>query len=303
MTKQDNPELTAFRQKIDAIDDQIVALLADRSQVVKQVGALKDKTTPGQCAIRPGREADMLRRIMDKCSNNGFPPAAAAAIWRMLISASTSLEAPLKLSVFAPDNDPVLYWLAREYFGPFTPVVAQPHVKRVIGDVMDGTASVGIIPAIRSDDSSNWWTHLIQSGANTPKIFAHIPFVYHDAPGKNVPSALAIARIAPEASSDDVSILMIETDHNVSQHKLQQAFTSAKLDARWINIAMLSTATRHHLVEIKGFVTTEHESMKSFTKALGSSIANIGFVGAYATPVTLQPKTATKETNVKSSKA
>ena len=168
--------------------------------------------------------------------------------------------------------------MAREYFGPFTPIVRQPQIKRVIGDVMDGKAAVGIVPMLRSSDTTNWWTNLMQSGKNTPKIFAHIPFVYHEGPtGKDAVAALAIARLAPEDSGDDVSLLMLETDHNVSQNRLQQAFATAKLEANWINIATLSPATRHHLVEVKGFVMPDHAAIKALASALGASILNIKF--------------------------
>lgn len=283
----DNKELTEFRREIDVIDDKIVALLAERTNIVTKVGRLKHKENPGQCPIRPGREAEMVRRIIDKCKDTNIPPAAGAAIWRLFIGMSTAVEAKLNISVFAAERDESLVWLAREYFGPTISVSKQPHIKRVIGDVMDGKASVGIVPPLRSSDAEQWWPSLMQQGKESPKVFAHLPFVNAD--GKDAHTALAIARITPEASGEDVSLLAIEADHNVSQHKLQTALAQNKLEASWINIATLNPATRHHLVACTGFVMPAHASLHAALLSLGTSILGITFLGAYAAPLILNP--------------
>jgi chorismate mutase/prephenate dehydratase len=287
-TPEISPELIEFRRQIDELDEKIAILLLERTEVVANVGRFKNKTTPGQCPIRAGREADQIRRIIKRFENTNFPPAAAAAIWRTLIGASTAVESPLSLSVFTPDRDNDLYWLAREYFGPFIPAARQPQVKRVIGDVMDGKAAVGIIPMLHSADTTYWWTNLMEQGSDIPKIFARIPFVLPDVPERNAPSAHAIARITPEPSGSDHSLLVMEADHNVSQNKLQTAFASARLEATWLNIATLNPASRHHLIEIKGFVLPEHPIIQSLLAGLSNSIFKVNFLGTYAVPVTLK---------------
>ena len=280
-------ELTELRKKIDEIDNNIIEQLTKRIEIVGQVGELKHKTTTIPCPIRSGREAEMVRRIIEEFRPTDFPAGAAAAIWRIIIGASTNVESKLTLSVFSDEKDNNLYWLAREYFGPTSPIIKQPHIKRIIGDVMDGKAAVGIVPFLRSADTSNWWTVLMQQGENVPKIFAHVPFVYTDVPGKDIPSAIAIARLVPEPSGDDMSLIVIEADSTVSQSRLQTAFVNAKLEVTWINIATLSPASRHHLVEIKGFITAEHEGFAALISALGASVFSTHFLGAYATPMTL----------------
>lgn len=287
MNDNQEPELTELRQKIDEIDEVIIRKIIERTQIVKQVGELKQKTSTSPCPIRPRREAEMVRRIIERFRPTDFPAGSAAAIWRIIIGASTGLESKLTLSVFADEKENSLYWLAREYFGSNAPIIKQSHIKRIIGDVIDGKAVVGIVPFLRSADTSNWWTVLLQHGDNIPKIFAHVPFVYTDIPGKDVPSALALAKLAPEPSGDDMSLVVIEADPNVSQHRLQTVFTNAKLEVTWINIANLSPASRHHLVEIKGFITVQHEEFSAAISALGASVFTTHFLGAYATPMTL----------------
>lgn len=283
MTENPNDtELAAFRQKIDALDDKIIALLIERIGIVANVGEMKRRTAPGQCPIRAGREADMVRRIMGKFEGSLFPPAAAAAMWRILIGASTSVESPLSLSICVAERDETLYWLAREYFGPTLPVTRQPHVKRVVGDVMDGKTSIGIVPMLTAD--SDWWTSLMPEGDNVPKIFACLPFV-----GDGAPVALAIACIRPESTRDDVSLLALDTDGNLSQNRLQAVFAQTRLQAKWISITTPSAATRRHLVEIKGFITASDDTMAPLIAELGASLQKISFLGAYASPVWIKP--------------
>jgi chorismate mutase/prephenate dehydratase len=278
-------ELLAFRRQIDDIDDQLFALLKERIAIVTRVGEYKRRTAPGRCPIRPAREAEMIRRVIGSFEDSTFPPAAAAALWRIIIGASTSVEANLTLSVFAPERDNDYVWMAREYFGPFVPITRQGHIKRVIGDVMDGKTAVGIVPMLRSADTTFWWTNLVHAGNDAPRVFARIPFVYSGAPSRGTPSALAISRLNPEPSGDDSTLLVLEADHNVSQTKLQTTFTNARLDASWINIATLSPSARHHLIEVKGFVTLDNPSIDVLKHSLGSSLYHLSFLGAYANPV------------------
>ena len=281
-------ELETYRREIDAFDDQIASLLQARLSVVKKVGEYKHRHASKLCPIRPGREATMLRRIAQIFTGSPFSPAAAAQLWRIIIGTSTALEAKLSISVYAPDDNRDLFWLAREYFGPSAIITRQPHAKRVIGDVMDGTAAVGVIPPLSADIESNWWSHLLQAGADNPKIFAHLPFVYHSEDPKQFPSALAFSRVLPEDSGDDVSVFVLAADHNVSQNRLQTEFSNANLSAQWLTIGSLSDAERHHVIELQGFVTPEHEGFKKFLAAMGDSLAQVYFLGAYAVPFTIK---------------
>lgn len=302
--KEIEKELLAYRQQIDAIDDKLIALMIERIGIVGKVGEYKRKTAAGRCPIRPAREAEMLRRVAEEFKGTSFPPVAAAAMWRIIIGASTSAEGDMSLSVYAPDRENDLYWMAREYFGTASAITRQPHIKRVIGDILDGKAAVGIIPTLRSDDTTYWWTNLMQQGENTPKIFAHIPFIYTGETPRNAPAALAIAKLRPEPSGDDVSLLVFEGDQNLSQHKIQSAFASAKLEATWLNIATLSPASRHHLISVRGFLPVESDGVKAIMETLGSSILSVSFLGAYAVPITLESKnTSAKGTSHVAAKA
>lgn len=281
-----NDELANLRRQIDEIDETIIEQLVKRTQIVKQVGELKHKTTSSQCPIRSGREAEMLRRIVEKFSKSDFPAQAAASIWRIIIGASTNVESKLNISVFYDNNESRLYWLAREYFGSVVSLSKQPQGKRIIGDIIDGKSSIGVVPFPNGSDSSDWWIALIQQqGNNTPKVFARIPFVYDDNSEKDIPPTLAIARLTPEPSGDDMTLIVIEAEHNVSHNRLQTALISVQLEATWINIATINPSSRHHLIEVKGFITPENEKFSEAISNLGRSIFQCHFLGAYAVPI------------------
>ena len=293
MTSNDTEaELSAIRQQIDGLDDKLVGLLSERIGLVQKVGEYKRRTAPGICPIRPAREAEMIRRIMSLFDGSAFPAAAAAALWRTIIGASTSVEQPLIISVFAPDREEELFWLTREYFGPSVSIIRQPHIKRVIGEVMDGKANLGVVPMLRSDDTTFWWTNLLQEGSDIPKVFARIPFIYNSAPGRNTPSGLAFARLNPENSGQDNTLIAIEADANLSHSKLQITMTHANLEASWINIATLQPSIRHHLIELKGFITPANENFKTLLTSLGASVLKVSFLGSYAVPINLHESTS-----------
>lgn len=277
--------LNTFRQEIDALDDKIIELFRERIEIIARVGEWKRANFPNECPIRAGREAEMVRRVMEKFEGSKFNAVAAAAMWRILIGSSVCVESPLSLSIYAPNGDDMFFWLAREYFGPTLPITRQPHINRVIGDVKDKKASIGIVPTLQSDDTTNWWSGLL--AADGPKIFARIPFVSDGMPGK-YPAALAVAHIRPEASGNDVSLIVLDADHNVSQHRLQSTFSKEKLQARWISITSPDASTRRHLIEIKGFATLEDPAMKAFVADLGSSMLNVIYLGSYALPIVVK---------------
>lgn len=76
--------LAAIRAEIDAIDDQLLALIARRLAFAADIGALK----AGQPLFRPEREAALLARV----TAGPVPPVVARAVWAELIGAMLAAE-------------------------------------------------------------------------------------------------------------------------------------------------------------------------------------------------------------------
>ncbi|MCC7259700.1 MAG: chorismate mutase [Alphaproteobacteria bacterium] len=249
-----DPILQQRRAEIDAIDVQLLALLTERIGIVRKVGVHKRSQDPDQCFLRPGREADMVRDIAAKGAGH-FPPEALAAMWRMLISGSLSIEQPFSVSAYSTPGNPDCYWLAREYFGGFVPIREHGDAASVIADLRDRRCFVGALPVPTTD---TWWTRLLEKDSAHLKVFGIAPFVVP----RSRPDAATwlVGPIAPEATSDDTSIIAM----------------AAPAPAGWRRLGE-SAVNGISLYAAPGFMTEVDIP------------ASARLLGAYANPVTLEP--------------
>lgn len=75
--------LAPFRAEIDAIDREMVALLARRFDVVQRV--IEVKRAEGLAALLPERVEDVVEKVKDEAQAQGVPPDLAETLWRDLI--------------------------------------------------------------------------------------------------------------------------------------------------------------------------------------------------------------------------
>lgn len=274
-------DLSSLRASIDAIDDQLAELLNRRCDFVREVGAVKHRAqAPGEAFIRPGREARMVRRMAGLFRSGSFPMQAAAQMWRIIISASLSLEAPLTVSACWSDQQQDVYWHAREYFGNITPVTRQSGSRGVLSDVAEGRASVGALPMPDDSPEGGWWFKLPQG----VRVFACAPFILTP---QSAVRALLVARVEPEETGDDVTLFSIETGRDVSQSRLKLLFEKHGKSARWQAIATFPSGNRAHLVELTGFIAADDPVLAAIGADLGGLLLATNRLGAYASPLTL----------------
>lgn len=189
MNQSPEQTLEQHRARIDALDTQLIALLKERIGVVKQVAALKAEHWPGACHIRSGREGRMHQRVANEFRGSDFPAAAALAIWRQIIGASTHLESPLRIAVTSAEQAAQ----AREYFGVTAHITEFPNLADALANKQRTLllATFSDLPVVRAV-------------APKMKIFAALPLQQAE------PSALALAELTPEASGDDISYYLRE---------------------------------------------------------------------------------------------
>lgn len=273
-------EIAQLRSCIDNVDNQIIALLQERCGYVKKVGMTKkNRQQSGRSFIRSGREARMLRYMFEAFNGKeNFPPQAAAHLWRIIIAASLSLESPLNVSAFYADTSQEVFWLAREYFGNFTPVSKQSSARRVVADVMEEKFEVGALPMPSPTQDGGWWQKL----PDDVKIFACVPFIIQgDAP----PELLLIARTTPEDTGDDISLISIETQQDVSQTRLKALLDKQALASNWLSVESFSSGHRIHLIELKGYHTQESPALATVSADLGQALVALRYLGGYAVPI------------------
>jgi chorismate mutase / prephenate dehydratase len=82
--------LSSSRQRIDTIDGQIVKLLNERAQVVRDVGLIKKQHHAPASA--PGREDQVLHRAAGQ-AQAPLTPSAIEAIYKVILHEMSSMEA------------------------------------------------------------------------------------------------------------------------------------------------------------------------------------------------------------------
>jgi isochorismate pyruvate lyase len=83
-------ELGEVRKAIDGIDGALIALFARRFDEVKKVTAIKHRHNLP--AAVPSRVDAIITRVRADAEREGFPPAIAEKIWRLLINEMIAYE-------------------------------------------------------------------------------------------------------------------------------------------------------------------------------------------------------------------
>ena len=89
-------QIATHRQAIDHIDLQLLALINQRAQEAKEIGAIKQQLPGNNRFYSPAREADLLRKI-SQANNGSIPDDKLLAVFREIISLCLSLEQKQKI--------------------------------------------------------------------------------------------------------------------------------------------------------------------------------------------------------------
>ena len=278
----DKTTLDDLRREIDEIDDAIHDLLMRRTRAAGTIGGLKgNRDGP---LLRPGREAMVLRRLVRR-HQGPFPKPELVRIWREIMVSLVRLQGPFTVAVFAPDGSPAYLDLARDHYGSHTPTSACASASRVVCEVGEGKATVGILPYPEEEEAAPWWPLLLEAGKSGPCIIARLPFAAGG--GGERSEALAIANLAPEETGEDRSLLAFETEDEISRTRLHTALSEAGLRPLFLAICQSTRKDEawFHLVEVDGFVAPEDVRIGEFAGDLGERLSAIVTLGAYAAPL------------------
>lgn len=261
--------LSAVRAQLDAIDDAMHDLLMQRAGIVDSLAASRVKA--GSTILRPGREADILRRLLVR-HQGPLPPAALVRVWRELFAASIAQQGGFSVSVY--ERDAAMARLVPEHFGGLTAVRTYPTPARALAAVTRGEASVAVLPFPEDADSPEmeWWPAL-----NAPQlsVVARLPFFSESEPEAD---ALVVAPGAPDASEQDRSLLLLESDSEQSRGQLLSTLAGAGITARLVLVRRAPGISRF-LIEADGLI------LPSDARLAALPFDRARLLGAYAAPL------------------
>jgi chorismate mutase len=204
MTKSPRKTATSLadlRRDIDRIDTAMHELLIERGETIDQLIAIK-KTEETGSAFRPAREAEMMRRLVQR-HHGSLPLDTAESIWRVIIATFTYVQAPFSIHADLSTGDALMRDSARFHFGFTVPFVPHMGAASVVEAVTASKGDLGLVPAFAIGGGGPWWTALEFSTA--PKIIARLPFVERP----NHPAALpvfVVSRVAPDAMVTETEV-------------------------------------------------------------------------------------------------
>jgi chorismate mutase len=267
---KDAPNLAELRKDIDRIDEAMHRLLMERGEIINTLIATK-KTAESGSAFRPAREADMMRRLVER--HRGILPLdTAESIWRVIIATFTYVQAPFSVHADLSAGEAAMRDTARFHFGFTVPFVSHIGAAGVVAAVAASRGDIGLVPAAGA--SGAWWTALEASDA--PKIIARLPFVERADHPAGLP-VFGIARPNPDALVTDVecwSIRVSGWSHTVS--RALHAEVLAVPDSAFDGAALLISVP-------KGGIDAVTDAL---VKA-GASVRSKALVGSHATRYTV----------------
>lgn len=162
-------ELQALREQIDGIDRQIQALIAERAQFARQVGKSKGKLAAAVEYYRPEREAQVLRRVVDR--NDGpLGDEVLVRLFREIMSACLAQQEPLKIGYLGPEGT-FSQQAVQKHFGHSARGLPLGSVEEVFDEVAAGTADFGVVPVENSGQGTIQSTldmFLLQDSVQSP---------------------------------------------------------------------------------------------------------------------------------------
>jgi chorismate mutase len=196
--------LADLRAEIDRIDAAMHGLLMERGDIIDRLIKVKHTAESGS-AFRPAREADMMRRLVER--HRGILPLdTAESIWRVIIATFTYVQAPFRVHGDLSAGEAAMRDSARFHFGFTVPFVTHMGAPGVVAAVAGSQGDLGLVPAAALAGSGAWWSAL---EGQAPKIIARLPFLERADHPAGLP-VFAIARPHPDAVVTDVEMWSIK---------------------------------------------------------------------------------------------
>jgi chorismate mutase len=280
-------DLAELRRRLDEIDDRLHDLLIERAEIVSAVAA--SKRVSNLATFQPGREAQIIRRLVDR-HHGEFPTATLVRMWREMLAATVRLQSPFAVAVYAPIEAQAFWDLARDHYGSHTPMAAYGSIGQVIRAVSEGRASVGVLPMPQEGEADPWWRHLLSKDEDAPRVIARLPFGARGNARSNGADALAIGRGVQQETGRDRVLLAAESSADISRGRILRTLSSVGLACTFF-ASYEHAGSALNLIEIEGFVLISDPRLESFRLQLGGALHRLLPFGGYAIPLAAETQT------------
>ncbi|MDR1554601.1 MAG: chorismate mutase, partial [Campylobacteraceae bacterium] len=131
-----------LRKEIDRVDNEILKLLNERMEFVKEIGILKH--TSGTSIYRPEREKEILDRLK-KLSGGYVKNGAIEAIYSEIFAVSRNIEFPEKIAFLGPEGTHT-HQAAQSRFGAQGTYLALSSIEAVFQVLSNKEVKYGVVP-------------------------------------------------------------------------------------------------------------------------------------------------------------
>jgi chorismate mutase/prephenate dehydratase len=172
-TEADAATLARIRQTIDELDAEMHRCLIERGTAIGTLIKVKGTSRPG-AAFRPGREADMMRRIVARHQGQ-LPLWTVEHIWREIITTFTRMQASFDVAVDQGVARDAMRDTARFLFGFTVALHGQPDALATINHIRESGTDLGLVSVEQPAEAGAWWRALGRSSG--PRIMALSPYI------------------------------------------------------------------------------------------------------------------------------
>ncbi len=141
-------KIDKLRLEIDKADLKILDQLNKRTAIVLKIREAKKNKR--QSPHSPAREKQILDRLTEQ--NKGpFPNSVLKSLYREILSASLSLQQPLKVAYLGPAGT-FTHLASKRQFGPSTHYMPESTIRAVFEAVTRGNVMYGVVPIENSTE-------------------------------------------------------------------------------------------------------------------------------------------------------
>ena len=201
----DDDQLRPLRERIDALDGQLLALLNERALCALEVGKVKERQgvdADQQTTVfyRPERVAQILRRLTE---HNPGPLSTGdvETLFREITACCLSLEAPMSVAYFGPEGTYTEAATVKQ-FGHFIETSPMASIDEVFREVESGVCKYGVVPVENSTEGMV--NHTLDCLLNTDlRVCAEVELPIHHAlmRAKDASPEQAVTQIVSHAQS------------------------------------------------------------------------------------------------------